>query len=384
MTSEVVLPIPPFVASAAVDDASSSTPSSSSLSPPARPPRRKIFTEADLAPWFRSNAYADLERTILRMTAAVQGKSNKVECVESEVRAAALLLPRRGYLTNAQQGSRLRQPTKKLVAFLRRSRDWVAETPLAQGPQRFGNKAFRDWLGRLEQAESVFQRDLLDTAHVAPSLATAALPELSFHLLSSFGSPQRLDYGTGHELSFLCYLVTLCRLRVFAEPDELALVVRVFAEYIELCRQVQKVFRLEPAGSKGVWGLDDHQHLVYLFGASQLVGHPKLRPASLLNATDIASHAPSSLFLSSIAHIHALKRGPFHEHSPLLHQIATTVPSWHKVTKGLWDMYKVEVLGKVPVVQHCRFGEVGMRWTDQETGKTLPSSGEGRADDEEE
>ena len=84
-----------------------------------------------------------------------------------------------------------------------------------------------------------------------------------------------------------------------------------------------------------------------------------MRPASLLNATDIASHAPSSLFLSSIAHIHALKRGPFHEHSPLLHQIATTVPSWHKVTKGLWDMYKVEVLGKVPVVQHCRFGEVG-------------------------
>lgn len=91
MTSEVVLPIPPFVASAAVDDASSSTPSSSSSSPPARPPRRKIFTEADLAPWFRSNAYADLERTILRMTAAVQGRSNKVECFESEVRAASLL-----------------------------------------------------------------------------------------------------------------------------------------------------------------------------------------------------------------------------------------------------------------------------------------------------
>lgn len=112
-----------------------------------------------------------------------------------------------------------------------------------------------------------------------------------------------------------------------------------------------------------------------------LAGHPTLRPASLLNATDIASRAPSSLFLSSIAHIHALKRGPFHEHSPLLHQIATTVPSWHKVTKGLWDMYKVEVLGKVPVVQHCRFGEVGMRWTDRATGETLPSSGDRLADD---
>lgn len=97
MTSEVVLPVPPFVASAAADDASSSTRSSLSSSPP----RRKIFTEADLAPWFRSNAYADLERTILRMTAAVQGKSNNVECFESEVseRVVALLLPRKKLVT---------------------------------------------------------------------------------------------------------------------------------------------------------------------------------------------------------------------------------------------------------------------------------------------
>lgn len=85
-----MLPAPPFVASAAADDASSSTlSSSSSPAQAARPPRRKIFTEADLAPWFRSNAYADLERTILRMTAAVQGKSNKVECFESEVRESS-------------------------------------------------------------------------------------------------------------------------------------------------------------------------------------------------------------------------------------------------------------------------------------------------------
>lgn len=45
-------------------------------------------------------------------------------------------------------------------------------------------------------------------------------------------------------------------------------------------------------------------------------------------------------------------------------------------------MYKVEVLGKVPVVQHCRFGEVGMRWTDKDSGEPLPSTGDGRADDE--
>lgn len=262
-----------------------------------------------------------------------------------------------------------------------------------------------------EQEEKEFGRSLLAQANIPPDVVEAATPELSFHLLSSFGSPQRLDYGTGHELSFLSYLVCLCRLRVFTEADEQALVTRVFREYIDVCREVQKVFRLEPAGSKGVWGLDDHQHLVYLFGASQLVGqslrqysedspvdarrrlfncthaikdvctgHATLRPGSILSPADLAPHADHYLFLSSILHIHELKRGPFHEHSPLLYQIASTVPSWNKVTKGLWDMYKVEVLSKVPVVQHCRFGNVGMRWTDRDTGERLPSTGDGRAD----
>ncbi|GEM08613.1 hypothetical protein Rt10032_c06g2630 [Rhodotorula toruloides] len=334
------------------------TPPESSSAPP-RPPRREIFTEQDLAYWLRSEAYQHVETTILRLTAAVRGKADEEVCHEGEA-------------------------TRRLSSFLRRLRGWVAEVPLQQGPQRFGNKAFRDWLSKVEEAEPAFQRDLVATTSspaVDPSLL---LPELSFHFRSSFGSAQRLDYGSGHELSFLAYLTCLCRLRVFGENDEQAIVTRVFKEYIETCREVQRMFKLEPAGSKGVWGLDDHQHLVYLFGASQLVGHPSLRPASILSVPTIEPLAPSYLFLSSIMHVRAIKRGPFHEHSPLLHQIASTVPTFHKVTKGLWEMYKAEVLVKLPVVQHCRFGEYGLRWRDKETGAELPSSGDGRKNDEDE
>lgn len=68
----------------------------------------------------------------------------------------------------------------------------------------------------------------------------------------------------------------------------------------------------------------------------------------------------SSLFFSAINHIRHLKRGPFHEHSPILYNVGVTVKSWSKVHGGMIKMWKGEVLSKVQVMQHFWFTDQGV------------------------
>jgi hypothetical protein len=87
-----------------------------------------------------------------------------------------------------------------------------------------------------------------------------------------------------------------------------------------------------------------------------------------------ASAPFANLLTSSVLRIHALKRGPFHEHSPILSDVSRTVPNFAKVAAGMLKMWRAECTGKRPVVQHFVFGGVGFVWdgpepTDEEEGR---------------
>ncbi|MEQ2157597.1 hypothetical protein GOODEAATRI_003350 [Goodea atripinnis] len=107
---------------------------------------------------------------------------------------------------------------------------------------------------------------------VLPAEKAAAAPEIAVYLKESVGNPTRIDYGTGHEAAFAAFLCCLCKVGALRISDQLAIVFKVFNRYLQVMRKLQRTYRMEPAGSQGVWGLDDFQFLPFIWGSSQFIG----------------------------------------------------------------------------------------------------------------
>uniref|UniRef100_A0A6A7G5D3 Serine/threonine-protein phosphatase 2A activator n=1 Tax=Hirondellea gigas TaxID=1518452 RepID=A0A6A7G5D3_9CRUS len=188
-------------------------------------------------------------------------------------------------------------------------------------------------------------------------IARNASSEITPYLLASFGDLQRIDYGTGHELGFIFFLCSLREIGVFTKEDGTALVFKVFVRYLKLMRAVQSTYLLEPAGSRGVWGLDDYQFLPFIFGSSQLIGHPHIKPRSVTEQDILDTFSEEYMYLACVRFIMKLKTGHFGEHSPILYDISG-VAFWKKVNSGLIKMYHDDVFQKFPVAQHFLFGSI--------------------------
>lgn len=262
---------------------------------------------------------------------------------------------------------------RPVIEMFEEFRAAVSSIPLQNmKEQRFGNKAFRDFHAWLDDN---MKRLLTNVARALPGQRSdddinQLVAELSGYIKDSFGNGTRLDFGTGHELHFFLFLIICleeCEAMSLAPDGQQALlgvsVLYVFWEYIEFMRIVQSHYKLEPAGSHGVWGLDDYHHLSFIFGASQLVGAEVLSesnpspilPKHITEGQHVEAHRGEYLYFNNIGWIRDNKKGPFHEHSSMLYNISG-IDDWNRITAGMIKMFEAEVLLKFNVVQHLLFG----------------------------
>lgn len=300
-------------------------------------PLKRIVTKDDLDIWEKSKTREDLLNFVVDLQNLVEGLANDAEVHESEL-------------------------VQKIMASLDTVNSLIQKHPVVMEKDisRFGKGEFRDFYDDLqEQSSSMLSSLLLEESK-------SAIVEVARYFTDSWGNRTRIDYGLGHELNFVCFLLCLRKLDVISQDDYAAVVLRVFCKYISIMRQLQKTYWLEPAGSHGVWGLDDYHFLPFLFGASQLAKHPHMKPKSIHNKELVDAFWKQYMYFECIHFINSIKTVPGKDgstqaslrwHSPMLDDIMSA-KSWAKIKEGMIKMYKAEVLGKLPIVQHFMFGHL--------------------------
>lgn len=147
--------------------------------------KRKILNFTDLNHWMKSPGYQDLTSFIRQLNQFAYGQHNGFANLELIKNEKLIEL-------------------KKLLDILSVKVDEIK--PFTEDKnQRFGNKAYRDWFDEMKnQLNKFFEKFHEDNAK-----------ELRPYLEDSFGNRQRIDYGTGHELNFIIFLMGLYKLGEF-------------------------------------------------------------------------------------------------------------------------------------------------------------------------
>ncbi|KUI69610.1 Serine/threonine-protein phosphatase 2A activator 1 [Cytospora mali] len=343
-------------------------------------PTKCINDGPDVARFLTSKAYRDIGIFVMQL--------NRALCPRKTPSGPSKTFPLVG--GNRQDP----ESVQKLRSLLEKTETFIDEAPPDPGPRRFGNVSFRKWFQLLEgQVEGLLREFVSEevlgfrVSGEASAQGTAeedgdcrtrgAVDELKAYFLGSFGSPQRLDYGTGHELSFLAFLGCLWKLGSFKDgiqggDIERSIVLGVFEPYLKVVRRLILTYTLEPAGSHGVWGLDDHSFMPYIFGSAQLTRpiteddimplegsvERAPKPGDVVKPEAVERLRETNMYFSAIGFINDVKKGPFWEHSPILYDISGIKDGWGKINKGMIKMFNAEVLSKFPVVQHFPFGSL--------------------------
>lgn len=177
-----------------------------------------VRTPDDMRLWERSYAYAEYLGFVLALNDEVKGKS-------------------------ISEGSE--NPSSQvlhIVKILDTLSKMIDEIPPIEQPQRFGNQAFRTWYAELCKV-SVCSIVKIDYQHLyftqkAPCFLKDSMleshqrsvPEIIKYLTDAFGNSTRIDYGTGHEISFVMFMYCLFRIGYLQTNDRCSAVCCIFVK----------------------------------------------------------------------------------------------------------------------------------------------------------
>ena len=252
---------PPFQQAASQSSTSGSFPRLEVLDP-ATPhtfstPSKQINDGPDVARFLTSKAYRDIGTFVLQL--------NRALCPRKSDGGPSKTFPL-GVKRSESESIR------KLQLLLEKAGSFIEEAPPDPGPRRFGNVSLRTWHKLLEErATSLLEKYLPSEILQFPatsretsrddeaSSSEGPIDELKSYFLGSFGSSQRLDYGTGHELSFLAFLGCLWKLGAFkneAQDGEIerSIVLEVFEPYVAYTIAQYLMLIIDPAISKSFVG----------------------------------------------------------------------------------------------------------------------------------
>ena len=183
-------------------------------------PIKRINEGQDVSTFLTSRAYTDIMTFVMQLNRAMFPSFT----TNSSIQTYELESPDVHFSPTVQS---LHDLLEKLEAI-------IDEAPPDTGPRRFGNVSFRKWYDIVEVRINELLASFLPASvirHASEDSDVNAVDELRSYLLGSFGSPQRLDYGTGHELSFLAFLGCIWKLGGFENlvsgMDERAIVLGV-------------------------------------------------------------------------------------------------------------------------------------------------------------
>jgi serine/threonine-protein phosphatase 2A activator len=194
-------------------------------------PAKKINEGHDLPWFFTSRAYGDIGLFVMQLNTSMCPRKTSYSSGQTQT-------------WELDSPVALSEPVRRLQELLQRIDAIIEEAPPDAGPRRFGNVSFRKWYEILEsRVQDLLNTHLPETVlHFGGKSAdgVTVLDELTPYLLGGFGSAQRLDYGTGHELSFLAFLGCVWKLGGFTGVPsqdgslERSLVIGVVEPYVLL------------------------------------------------------------------------------------------------------------------------------------------------------